>query len=248
MLLNSYLAIAAIAVAAPGCSDAAKPDSGPDVSGRWAMFSFEDPVAVDLRQAGGAIDGRGCCAESPDGRCCGRLTGQMVDGRASFGFVPGQFTQDVYSTDAFVSSDGKRMAGAFSRMTLPVAWVRIGSRDPHLPPPDPALESIIRMLGGRYALVLSNDPGGASDFSPQQTYELYVVESGFLFGHLGAFWSGEMAWSAAQQTLVVGPVPETAPGSPVAMSLRFDGTVLASVEAVMASGVRYQFQATPWQP
>jgi hypothetical protein len=72
-------------------------------------------------------------------------------------------------------------------------------------------------------------------------------------GQLGSFWSGEMAWRADQQTLVVGPVPETAPGLPVAMSLRFDGTApagpaLASVEAVMASGARYQFQATPAQP
>ncbi len=250
-LLDANFAIAAIAVAAQGCQKDAVGSDGPDVSGRWAMFSFADPVAVDIDQAGGLIDGTGCCAGFPgdrDASCCGLVTGQIVDRRASFGFTPGQFEEYVYSTDVFVSSDGKRMAGPFSRMTVPVAWVRIGSLEAYLPPPYPPLDSIMGTLAGDYDLVLSDAPGAGSDFSPQQTYALIVRGSGFLYGHLGAFWSGEMAWNADQQTLVVGPVPETSPALPVAMSLRFDGTTLASVEAVMASGVRYQFQATPWQP
>jgi hypothetical protein len=249
-LFNAKFAIAAVAVAAQGCQNDGVGSDGLDVSGRWAMFSFEDPVAVDIHQAGGAIDGRGCCDGLSGDRalaCCGIVTGEIVDRRASFGFTPG-LGPEVYSTAAVVSSDGKRMAGAFSRMSVPVAWVRIGSQDAHLPPPEPALESIIGMRTGVYALVLSDGPAAGIDFSPQHTYALYVVGSGFLFGHLGAFWSGEMAWNADQQMLVVGPVPETAPGLPVAMSLRFDGTALASVEAVMASGARYQFQATPSQP
>ena len=65
-------------------------------------------------------------------------------------------------------------------------------------------------------------PAAGSDFSPQETYGS-PSDSRFVSGDLGSFWSGEMAWSAGQQTLVVGPVPETAPGLPVAMSLRFDG-------------------------
>ena len=246
-LLDGYLAIAAVMLAAPGCQKDEVADD-PGLSGRWAMFAFEDPVAVDIHQAGGAIEGRGCCAGFPGDfsvSCCGLLTGEIVDRRASFGFTPG-IGPDVYSTDAFVSSDGRRMAGMFSRMSVPVAWVRIGARDAHLPPPEPALASAMVMLSGAYDVVLS-DPG-AGEFPPELTYRLVVVSSGFLFGHLGAFWSGEMAWNAAQQTLVVGPVPETAPGLPVAMSLRFDGTALASVEAVMAFGTRYQFQAAPRQP
>ena len=246
-LLNRYLAIAAVAVAAQGCSDAGEPGGGLDVGGRWAMLGFEDPVAVDLDQGGDAIQGRGCCIGFPGDTeisCCGPVTGQIVDRRASFGFAFDHGGEPyVYSTDAFVSSDGKRMAGTFSRGGVQVAWVRIGTYAPYLPPPNSALESVTT---GHYALVLSDDPGAGSDFSPQATYAL-SVSAQFVSGHLGAFWSGEMAWNADQRTLVVGPVPETAPGLPVAMSLRFDATALASVEVVMASGARYRFQATPRQ-
>jgi hypothetical protein len=246
-LLNGHLAIAAVALAAQGCQDDGA-GSGPDLSGRWAMFRFEDPVVVDIDQAGSAIQGQGCCgifAGEHDISCCGPLTGQIVDRRASFGFSFDYGGEPhVYSTDAFVSSDGKRMAGTFSPWGGPMAWVRIGAYEAYLPPPSSALESV---TSGHYTLVLSDNPGAGSDFSWQPTYVLFT-DPRFVFGDLGAFWSGEMTWNADQQTLVVGPVPETAPGLPVAMSLRFDGAALASVEAVMASGARYQFQATPWQP
>lgn len=241
-LLNSCLAIAVVAVAAQGCSDAPKVQ---DLSGRWAIVAFEDPVVVDIDQAGGAIQGQGCCGPADSGiSCCGPLTGQIVDRRASFGFSFNHGGEPyVYSTDAFVSADGQRMAGTFSRGG-DVAWVRIRPQDVYLPQPDPALDSVV---SGHYTLVLSDDPGAGSDFSSQQTYDFYAGPR-FVAGDLGAFWNGEMTWNAAQQTLVVGPVPETAPGSPVAMSLRFDVAGLASVEAVMASGARYQFHATRWQP
>ena len=247
-LASTYLAIAAVAVAAQGC-DAGGPGSGMDMSGRWAMFGFEDPVVADITQAGVALQGQGCCARSGgqcDIRCRGPVTGEIVDRRASFGFSFDYSGEPyVYSTDGFVSTDGKRMAGTFSRGGAQVSWVRIGSYDDYLPQHDPALEGLAGM--GRYSLVLSGDPGAGSDFSPQQTYDL-GVDFRSVAGDLGAFWSGEMAWNAGQRTLVVGPVPETAPGLPVAMSLRFNETALASVEAVMASGARYQFQATPRQP
>jgi hypothetical protein len=75
----------------------------------------------------------------------------------------------------------------------------------------------------------------------------FDVYSQFVYGELGAFWSGEMTWNEGAQTLVVGPVPETTPGAPVSLSLHFDGATLTTVEAVMASGARYHFNATASQ-
>jgi hypothetical protein len=211
------------------------------------MFAWEDPVAVDIQTAGdGVIEGGGCCAGlfDPAFQCCGVLNGQIVDRHASFGFSF-SFAGEVYeySTDAFVSADGQRMAGTFSRTVSPVAWVRIGSADRYLAPAPQALQEILGTRVGQYALALSDAPAAGSDFSAQRTYRLNVGHE-FVSGEVGAFWAGEISWSADEQTLAAGPVPETAPGLPVALRLRFDGTALASVEAVMASGLRYQFQAT----
>ena len=249
-------AIAAVAVVAPGCqtgaigidpSDAGAPGNGLDLTGRWAMFAFEDPVAVDIHGSGGAIEGQGCCggfsAKSGQFGCCGAVTGTMADRRASFGFSFDFGGEPyTYSTESYVSSDGKRMGGRFSRIGWPVAWVRIASTDATLPPADPAIQEVIDGRSGSYALVLADDPAPGSDFSAHSTYHLNTGR--FVFGDLGAFWGGEMSWSAADQTLAVGPVPETAPGLPVALWLHFDGTTLVFVEAAMASGVRYHFRAT----
>jgi hypothetical protein len=253
--LRTCIAIAAAAVAAQGCqadpADPANPGGGPDVSGRWAMFAWEDPVAVDIAQAGSVIEGQGCCAGFPGQDsaldCCGAVMGQILERRASFGFsIDGLGEPYIYSTDVFVSADGSRMAGTFSRTGSAVAWVKIGAHEPYLPSTDPALGEVIRARTGSYVLVLSDDPAPGDDFAPGQTYRL-TVGSEAVAGQLGSFWSGEISWSAGEQTLVAGPVPETAPGLPVAMSLHFDAAALGSVEAVMASGVRYQFRATRWQ-
>jgi hypothetical protein len=67
----------------------------------------------------------------------------------------------------------------------------------------------------------------------------------FVWGDLGAFWGGEMSWHADTRTLVVGPVPETVPSLPVALSLQFDETAPVSVEATMASGQRERYSAIP---
>ena len=69
-LLNNCLAIVLVAVVAQGCSDAGEPGSDLDVSGRWAMFSFEDPVAVDIDQAGGAIEGTDAAPDFPATATC----------------------------------------------------------------------------------------------------------------------------------------------------------------------------------
>src|SRR5215203_2427196 len=127
---------AAIAVVAAACqTDPA--NTGPDLTGRWAMFVFEDPIAVDLRQVGAVIEGDGCCGGFQDVSrqigCCGAVNGQIADRRASFGFSFQYGELYDYSTDVFVSADARRMAGTFSRGGSPIAWVRIGVSDPILP-------------------------------------------------------------------------------------------------------------------
>ena len=172
-----------------------------------------------------------------------------MNGRASFGFsfdVSNGSEVSDYSTDVFVSADGQRMAGTFSRTGEPVAWLRIASNEPSLPyltAPLPALGA----HAGSYGLVLADDPAPGGDFVGQHVYRMNVNDR-FVSGELGPFWSPEMSWRADAQTLTAGPVPETAPGLPVALSLQVDGSTVVSVEARMASGLRYHFQASPWQP
>jgi hypothetical protein len=255
---KAWVALTAIAGLAAGCGRMlgdTSPDAGTTPSGltgRWAMFKWEDPVAVDLRENDGVLEGRGCCSGFQDDvrfNCCGPVNGNVADRRASFGFsfdYNGSGAVYDYSTDVFVSADGRRMAGTFSRTGEPVAWVRLASDEPSLvywATPVPALAE----HSGVYGLVLTDDPAPGADFVGQSVYRM-VVSDRFVFGALGSFWSQEMSWHADAQTLAAGPVPETAPGLPVALSIQADGPTVVSVEATMASGVRYHFQASPWQP
>ncbi len=101
-----------------------------DISGRWALFGFEDPVAVELQQTGTVLAGKGCCTGFQSNiplACCGPVTGQCADRRASFGFSFDLGGTYEYATDAFVSADGSRMAGTFSRIDTPVAWIRLAA-------------------------------------------------------------------------------------------------------------------------
>jgi hypothetical protein len=215
------------------------------------MFEWEDPVAVDLREKDGVVEGTGCCGgfQNPNfpPYCCGPVNGQVADRRASFGFSFNFAGEEYdYATDVFVSADGERMAGTFSRSGTPVAWLRIASNEPslrYLSAPLPALGE----HAGSYGLVLTDDPAPGGDFVGQRVYQMSINER-FVYGELGPFWSEEMSWRADAQTLAAGPVPETAPGLPVALSIQFDGSTVVSVEATMASGIRYHFQASPWQP
>ena len=240
---------------------------GPDVSGRWAMFAFEDPVAVELHAAGGVIGGEGCCGGLPSGSeprlpldCCGSVDGQISSQHATFWLtfgLGGGPPVATYWTDAFVSANGQRMTGRFMTMIpatpigtsgFPVTWVRIGPTDNWLPRRrDTDVERIVATRPGGYSLVLSDGAAAGNDFAAKQTYRLDVGYR-YVSGDLGVFWDGEMSWNAADQTLVVGPVPETERRLPVALRLHFDGTVVRSVEADMPSGAQYQFQATLLQP
>jgi len=236
--LARSLVIAAVGLVVQGCQQ-----DSPDVGGRWAMFTFADPVTVDIWPIhDGVVSGTGCCGGFFDlSSCCGFLEGEIAGQHASFGFSFGGGEAAKYSTDVFVSANGQRMAGTFNGWQRnPVAWVRIAPTDPYLPRAAPALRDILWAHSGSYALVLSDAPPAGSDFSPQQTCRL-VIGGESVSGDLGTFWAGELSWSADERMLAAGPVPETAPGLPVALTLAFDN---ATVEAAMASGLRYQFQVT----
>jgi len=226
-----------------------------NVTGAWAMFFFEDPVAVSLNQSGTVLTGRGCCAglrSDPSSSCCGNIeNGSLVGDRAQFGFSFESGLSFVYSADVRVSADGQRMLGAFGRASIPMAWVRIDPVDLEqkgwLACNDTALIDAVLEREWGYALTLSGAPAGGQAFSPDTAYHLSIEGSSVpvVWGDLGPFWAGEMSWHEDEQTLVIGPVPATDPAYPIGLRLRFEDVVLTAVEAQMASGDRYVFDAMP---
>lgn len=239
-----------------GSSASGSSGSGPgatpelDINGTWAMFGFEDPVAVDIEQRGSVLSGKGCFlglevdgVPHPLGPCT-PLTGRIVNGRAEFAFMALEYR---YAADAFVAKSGDRMAGRFHGVSSwygPTAWLRIDPSQRWLAH-DKRLGTALREHQGSYDLTLdpSNAPGDA--FSTDRSYALSlgVNASPLIFGDLGAFWASEMAWR--EPTLTIGPVPATHPELPVALELRFRDTVLHEVTATMPEGERYVFTAAP---
>jgi len=217
-----------------------------DLTGRWALLGFEDPVGVELHQTNDAvIAGDGCCAGFSSAllSCCGPVTGQCLGRHASFRLSCEFGAPYDYAFDTFVSADGKRMAGTIDRNDLPIAWLRLGPSDPLPLPADPAVKSVFDGASrGSYTLLLTDAVLPGPDFSPQHPYRFFLARD--LGGDLGAFGASEASWNAATQTLTFGPVPETAPALPVALAVRFEGTVVTTVDATMASGATYHFQAT----
>jgi hypothetical protein len=217
------------------------------------MFAFEDPVAVSLSQSGTDLSGFGCCAGlnadvSVD--CCGDIVnGSIVDRRASFEFSFESGEAFTYGADVFVSADGKRMLGPFSRGALVTAWVPITGNTSEgigwLRTSDAVLDEVVRARAGNYELLLAGAPAGGDSYAPDTPYAIGISNArpALVFGDLGPFWAGEMAWQEGEQTLVIGPVPETDPAFPVALRLRFEDVVLSAVEAQMSSGDRYLFSA-----
>jgi hypothetical protein len=225
-----------------------------DISGEWAMFSWEDPVAVSLTQDGTSLNGRGCCAGLNGDftlNCCGQIAdGSIVGRRAQFGFSFEIGELYDYSADVTVSEDGRRMLGWFSRIVWPMAWVRLEGAALErgwLTSDDSVLVAAVASREGRSVLALTVAPVDGRDYDPNATYELTVVSDSvpMLRGDFGPFWAGEMTWLDAEQTLVAGPVPGTDPAFPILLRLRFEESTLAAVEAEMASGARYQFDAMP---
>ena len=232
-----------------GSSTEGSADGGPatnvDVSGNWAMFVFEDPVAVSLQQDGTELRGFGCCGGlDPDlGFCCNPIAGGTIEGRrVQFGF---SVDLGVYMADVFVSEDGERMAGPFHALDgwgKPRAWVRIAAGETWLPRANIQLADQLSPYSGRFILTLIDEkPVGV--FTPDTNYALDLVASdrAFVFGDLGSFWDGELSWDESSETLLAGPVPETHPDLPIELRLSFTGTELPEVVATLPSGEAVTF-------
>jgi hypothetical protein len=233
-----------------GSGAAGRPDAPTvDISGRWAMFQFEDPVGVQLVQTGGVLTGQGCVSgvpplDSDPGPYCGGIQGTVTGNHASFVFHP---LGDSYIADATVSSDGMRMTSRFhgvSWLPFPTAWLRVADGQIWLTPASVPGQPY---ASGSYQLILSSAAPGATEYLPDTTYHL-IYDRGRLSGDLGSFWTSEISPLNDSRSGIgsfrVGPVPETDPALPVSLSMDIGAGVFTHVAAVTGSGHAYEFSAS----
>ncbi len=238
----------------PGVSGTAgipEPPEAPavDISGRWGMFTFDDPVGVQLFQNGAELAGLGCASGVPPLTeplgvdYCGGIVGS-VDAhfaRFVFTFRAGDATVS-YRSDVTVSANGQRMAGsfrAFDDQPRPMAWLRVPDGEPWL---DSNAFEPNQPLIGHYSLWLKEAIDGGTEYSGSQPYGLRYTEQG-ISGALGSFWLTELKRRSPEGPIDVGPVPATLPTLAVAMTLELDGGALVLVRASTASGFNYIFSA-----
>ncbi len=251
---------AAAAAGSSGALDAAAGDAGAaggpelptlDISGRWGVFAFGDPVGVELKQGFGALSGSGCDVGAPplqnpdvDPGYCGPIVGEVVGNHASFAF---QMSQERYATDVTVSADGTRMAGRFytgsGQYFVPVAWLRVAEGETWL-----VATGESKALPGAvgYSLKLVDADPGATEYTPDAPYFMRLAR-GELWGDLGSFFGSELTRPVEAGPILVGPVPPTVPNLAVAMVIELSGEQFTKVTATTASGHHYTFSATPSQ-
>lgn len=237
-----------------------------DISGRWAMFNFEDPVGVLLSESStGTLMGRGCAVDAPRGlsdggrelssqgpTLCGEITGSVTGNQAAFRFSFSDYSPGTYATEVTISSDGQRMAGLFHVVgydsSFRVSWLRV-------PPDQLWLVNEYQSfdpgaLEGSYSLTLTSSDAsadGGTEYVAGKTYNLSYRRHA-IAGDLGSFWQSEASDPAAVGPLRVGPVPATAPELPTEMILDFDEQGFTRVAATTASGHTYVFAATKDAP
>jgi len=240
--------------AAGGTAGAAGTTDRPtaDVSGRWGLFVFEDPVGVFLRQeADGTITGQGCTSGAPgelptgagDPGGCGALSGRVSGQSASFGF-PTTATQFAYQANVVISADGQRMTGTlttFANIPYPVAWRRVREDAAWLDRgdfmrPDP-------IAAGPYELALIPEESVGNEFVAGTPYWIRYWEH-TIFGQLGSFWTDEISPVGMGSPLRVGPVSAAVPELPDSLLLDFDATGFTGVTAITPSGGHYRFAIT----
>jgi len=221
-----------------------------DLSGNWAMFHFEDPVAVSLQQRGSELSGTGCCGGLADNTfCCAPIAGGSLEGRhVQFSF-PVDIGSGFYAIDGYVSEDGTRMAGPFHHLGgwgSPTAWVRIAEGEVWLPSPEDGLSVELEDHFGWFVLTLASDEV-VGVYAPGESYAVAVSGAPLTFvsGDLGCFWEAELSWSPAEGVLTAGPVPETHPDLPTELHIEFEGNVLVQVAATLPSGAEARFSPSP---
>ncbi len=223
-----------------------------DLETIWAMFAFEDPVAIELWARAHQLSGAGCFAgralQPLEGFDTCKMLSGTIDGRhLQFSFPADRYT---YSADVYISSDQQRMAGKFHDVggweIAPTAWLPLGANDRWLPAPDEpaALKRALESRAGDYDLKAVENPAG-------ELLHLSLLSGssrGVIFGSLGAFWGTEVSWNEDEQILTAGPVPETAPDLPTQLTLHFDAEQLMQVEALAPSGEVHAYTAERARP
>ena len=228
-------------------------DPPADISGRWGMFSFEDPVGVQLFEApDGTLTGTGCAAgapSSPDVNAflydCGTITGKVTGETATFSFPLGPTVPAIYSYSARVtiSRDRQRMAGDFDGiygLVGSMAWLRVRWDVSWL---DRARSTDAEPLAGWYALELMAGASVGGEFVAGTVYRLGYHERS-VSGDLGSFWNSELSDPDQGSPLRVGPVPTTVLTLPTSLSMDFDATGIVGVTAGTPSGGLYRFSAS----
>lgn len=215
------------------------------IAGRWAMFNFEDPVGVQLVQAGNVLTGQGCAAGAPPlagiPNFCGAINGEVVGDAATFGFL---FAPNAsYRAETTVSNDGQRMTGRLHTLHFldyPTAWLRLTDDQVFLPQDERATDE---PLSGAYEMKVISASRGASEYAVGQVYRLNYFRHG-ISGDLGSFWHSESTDPAAGSPVRVGPVAETAPELPTTLELDFQQNNFTEIRASTTAGSSYTFRAS----
>lgn len=231
-----------------GVANAQAPDAPANVSGRWAMFGFEDPVGVQLSQDAGVLGGIGCgvgVAPAMRASYCSPISGTISGSNLKFAF---KSTADIlpgdYLADLVVAADGKRMAGHFGigssiNDQLWFAWLPVQGDDFWLNVP----EGDAHYGSGSLALKLSTAEANDPRFDPNAVYEVTFGAYG-LIGDLGAFFLSEMKLGASG-LIEAGPVSQTVPELPVYVSIASQGNAYSSVTARLGNGHTFTFNVVP---
>jgi hypothetical protein len=241
--------------AGPDAEDAAPPPPAqPELAspfGRWGMFAFEDPVAIDITGPFGI----GCYAGLPDPQGwnerdeCTPLEDVRGDGQhLEFAFMAETYR---YAADVMFSTDATRMAGRFHGVggwsTRTTSWLRLDDGEVWLKyHGEQAMLDALRPRGGGFVMLLEQGP--VPGFERGIEYDLSLSVQGYgayLAGDLGAFWGDEMRWNEEDEILSVGPVPVTDPSLAVSLTMDFRRGDTVWVVATWASGFSSTFAATP---
>ncbi|HKQ68273.1 MAG TPA: hypothetical protein VJT73_03000 [Polyangiaceae bacterium] len=216
---------------------------GASIEGRWGMIGFEDPVGVQLFQAGSKITGRGCAEGAPplagpDPGHCGDIGGRIEGRRVDFGFTFDLAPPSLYTAHATVSADGTRMAGYFGEGRYPSAWLRLAPNEawvPTRPYDGPGVSMTVRWAE-------SPVEKAEDEIDHGRAYEVRVPYDGMVFGDLGAFASGEVVRPPKSAAFVAGPVVETDRHLPTRLEASLTGDTTVVLTADMPSGGRYIFR------
>lgn len=260
---SAFCLLTSLGVAVSGCGKSDSAESAPapseatggsaptaaeppiSIEGRWGLFVFEDPIAVELVQTGSQLSGLGCDSGLPTGdynprhELCAPLVGAVEGNRAWFEFALLDGGWRVRA-DVTIAADASRLSGSASfgsSAGIGVALLPFSEDELWLPFPNQAERPF---FSNEESFELREASGDGSDFQPDRVYELHRQNRG-MWGDFGVFWHTEMSSASDAAPIQVGPVSATAPAQPISLTLEQDGGVITRIVAVMESGASYLF-------